>query len=234
MQIEISSVSKTLGTLHTLDNISLHVGEEEFVVILGPSGCGKSTLFNIIAGLITPDSGRVLINGKDLTGKTGKISYMQQKDLLLPSRRLLDNVSVPLLLKGLNKQAARSQAREYLPVFGLEEFSDHYPRQLSVGMRQRAALLRTFLFSREFLLLDEPFASLDAITRRKMHLWLKEIQQLFHSAILFITHDIDEALLLADRIYVFSERPAHVKREIKLTPEADNKAVKAEILALLG
>ena len=159
---------------------------------------------------------------------------MQQKDLLLPSCRLLDNVSVPLLLKGLNKQAARSQAREYLPVFGLEEFSDHYPRQLSVGMRQRAALLRTFLFSREFLLLDEPFASLDAITRRKMHLWLKEIQQLFHSAILFITHDIDEALLLADRIYVFSERPAHVKREIKLTPEADNKAVKAEILALLG
>ncbi|MDD3894791.1 MAG: ABC transporter ATP-binding protein [Syntrophomonadaceae bacterium] len=234
MQIKISSISKTFGTVHTLDNISLQVDEQEFVVILGPSGCGKSTLFNIIAGLIVPDSGQVFIDDEDLTGRTGKISYMQQKDLLLPSRRLLDNVSVPLRLKGAGKKAARSQAGKYLPLFGLEEFADYYPGQLSVGMRQRAALLRTFLFSSEFLLLDEPFASLDAITRRKMHLWLKEIQQLFHSAILFITHDIDEALLLADRIYIFSERPAHIKKEIKILPGAGNAPIKTEILALLG
>ena len=172
MQIIVDSISKTLGSVHTLDNISLQVNKQEFVVILGPSGCGKSTLFN-----------------------------MQQKDLLLPSRRLLDNVAVPLVLKGMGQKEARTLASQYLPVFGLEEFAHHYPGQLSVGMRQRAALLRTYLFSSEFLLLDEPFASLDAISRRKMHLWLQEIQELFHSAILFITHDIDEALLLADRIY---------------------------------
>lgn len=234
MQIKVDSISKTLGAVHTLDNVSLQVNRQEFVVILGPSGCGKSTLFNIISGLIRPDSGQILINGENLTGRTGGISYMQQKDLLLPSRRLLDNVSVPLLLKGSSQREARSQANKYLPLFGLEDFANYYPGQLSAGMRQRAALLRTYLFSSEFLLLDEPFASLDAISRRKMHLWLKEIQELFHSAILFITHDIDEALLLADHIYVFSERPAHIKKEFRITTAIDNTAVKAEILALLG
>ena len=159
---------------------------------------------------------------------------MQQKDLLLPSRRLLDNVSVPLLLKGSSKREARFRASQYLPAFGLEDFAEYYPRQLSAGMRQRAALLRTYLFSSEFLLLDEPFAALDAISRRKMHLWLKEIQELFHSAILFITHDIDEALLLADRIYVFSERPAHIKGEFQITSITDKTAIKTEILELLG
>lgn len=235
MQIQIKSISKTLGRVHTLDNLSLHVNKGEFVIILGPSGCGKSTLFNIIAGLITPDTGQVFINGEDLTGKTGRISYMQQKDLLLPSRRVLDNVSLPLRLKGMNKRQARDKAQEYLPIFGLEEFADHYPAQLSIGMRQRAALLRTFLFSNEILLLDEPFASLDAITRRKMHLWLKEIQQRFHSSILFITHDIEEALFMADRIYVFSQRPARIKEEITLEGRAgENNLLQEKILALLG
>lgn len=235
MQIQIKSISKTLGRFHTLDNLSLHVNKGEFVIILGPSGCGKSTLFNIIAGLITPDTGQVFINGEDLTGKTGRISYMQQKDLLLPSRRVLDNVSLPLRLKGMNKRQARDKAQEYLPIFGLEEFADHYPAQLSIGMRQRAALLRTFLFSNEILLLDEPFASLDAITRRKMHLWLKEIQQRFHSSILFITHDIEEALFMADRIYVFSQRPARIKEEITLEGRAgENNLLQEKILALLG
>lgn len=233
MQIIVDSISKTLGSVHTLDNISLQVNKQEFVVILGPSGCGKSTLFNIISGLIKPDSGKILINNENLTCKTGRISYMQQKDLLLPSRRLLDNVAVPLVLKGMGQKEARTLASQYLPVFGLEEFAHHYPGQLSVGMRQRAALLRTYLFSSEFLLLDEPFASLDAISRRKMHLWLQEIQELFHSAILFITHDIDEALLLADRIYIFSARPARVKKEIEITPATDKAAIKADILALL-
>lgn len=233
MQIRITSISKTLGTIHTLDDISLHVDQQEFVVILGPSGCGKSTLFNIIAGLITPDTGRVFINDEDLTGKTGRISYMQQKDLLLPSRRVLDNVSIPLLLKGVGKKEARTQVRSYLPLFGLEDFADHYPGQLSIGMRQRAALLRTFLFSNEILLLDEPFASLDAITRRKMHVWLKDIQEHFHSSILFITHDIDEALFMADRIYIFSERPARIKEEIQLGSRSDHTSLKDRILTLL-
>jgi ABC-type nitrate/sulfonate/bicarbonate transport system ATPase subunit len=212
--IKVSNVSKTLDSIHTLNNISLILEPHKFVVILGPSGCGKSTLFNIISGLIKPDQGRVEIDGEDWTGRTGRISYMQQKDLLLPSRNVLDNVSIPLLLKGVDKMKARETARGYLQDFGLQDFAHLYPRQLSGGMRQRAALLRTYLFTSDILLLDEPFASLDAISRRKMHLWLKDLQRHYQSSILFITHDIDEALLLADRIYVFSARPASVELEI--------------------
>ncbi|MGR6836327.1 ABC transporter ATP-binding protein [Syntrophomonas erecta] len=217
--IRVCNISKTLGKVHTLDHISLEINNNEFVVIVGPSGCGKSTLFNIMSGLMPPDQGRVEIDGVDWTGRTGRVSYMQQKDLLLPSRTILDNVSIPLQLKGIAKNQARQTAVQYLAEFGLEEFSHHYPRQLSGGMRQKAALLRTYLFASDILLLDEPFASLDAITRRKMHLWLKEMQNRYHCSILFITHDIEEALMLADRIYLFSARPAQVKQEIKLSPQ---------------
>lgn len=234
--IKVNNVSKTLDNIHTLNNISLTLEPHEFVVILGPSGCGKSTLFNIISGLIRPDQGRIEIDGEDWTGRTGRISYMQQKDLLLPSRNVLDNVSIPLLLKGVEKKKARETARGYLQDFGLQDFAQFYPRQLSGGMRQRAALLRTYLFTSDILLLDEPFASLDAISRRKMHLWLKDLQARFQSSVLFITHDIDEALLLADRIYVFSARPASVKLEIDLQPdnhEFEKLKIKENIISLL-
>ncbi|MEA1961840.1 MAG: ABC transporter ATP-binding protein [Bacillota bacterium] len=216
MAIKVSDVSKSLDQIYTLDHLSLEVTDHEFVVILGPSGCGKSTLFNILSGLMLPDTGDVFIDDKKWTGKTGRVSYMQQKDLLLPSRNILDNVSIPLLLKGKSKAEAREKAKTYLKDFGLEGFSDYYPRQLSGGMKQRAALLRTYLFASDILLLDEPFASLDAISRRKMQAWLKDLQQRYQSSILFVTHDIEEALLLADRIYVFSGRPAQIRTEINL------------------
>lgn len=236
-ELKVIAVSKTLDNLHTLDNISLHVGNNEFVVILGPSGCGKSTLLNIISGLISPDHGQVQIDDENWTGRTGRISYMQQKDLLLPSRDILDNVSIPLILKGINKRKARETAGKYLKDFGLEEFPHHYPRQLSGGMRQRAALLRTYLFSSDILLLDEPFASLDAITRRNMHLWLKDLRRHYQPSILFVTHDIEEALLLADRIYVLSARPAAVKLEIDMTivnTDTDlQEDIKNQILTIL-
>lgn len=234
--LEIRGVSKTLGRVHTLDNISLSVNRHESVVILGPSGCGKSTLLNIVAGLMPPDQGQILINGQDWTGRTGRVSYMQQKDLLLPSRTILDNVAIPLVLKGTPKKQARRIARQHLEEFGLSDFTGYYPRQLSGGMRQRAALLRTYLFASDILLLDEPFAALDAITRRRMHLWLKELQPRYRWSVLFVTHDIEEALLLADRILVLSSRPASILREFSISPELDVstlQTIKEQILDLL-
>ncbi|MEN6390112.1 MAG: ABC transporter ATP-binding protein [Syntrophomonas sp.] len=233
-RILVENLSKTLDGLHTLDGVSMTVARNELVVVLGPSGCGKSTLLHIMAGLITPDRGRIFINDVDSTGRTGLVGYMQQKDLLLPSCSVLDNICLPLLLQGKSKQAARAEAARYTADYGLGGFESYYPRQLSGGMRQRAALLRTYLFSREILLLDEPFASLDAITRRKMQIWLKELHKQFGSSILFVTHDIEEALLLADRIYVFTARPARIRLEISIAgqnrPESE---IKEEILAIL-
>ncbi len=237
MHLSVQEISQTLGRVFTLDDISLQLAKGEFVVIIGPSGCGKSTLFNIIAGLMEPDRGTVWIDGQDWTGKTGRISYMQQKDLLLPSRNILDNVSIPLRLKGVSRAEARRQAESYLSDFGLAGFGRYYPRQLSGGMRQRAALLRTYLQTSDILLLDEPFASLDAISRHGMQLWLKELQERYGSSILFITHDIEEALLLGDRIYLFTARPAQVRLEIDLRRDRENGTdmgwLKQHILTIL-
>ncbi|HWP97868.1 MAG TPA: ABC transporter ATP-binding protein [Syntrophomonadaceae bacterium] len=236
--IKVCNVSKTLQNLFTLDDISLRVDCSEFAVILGPSGCGKSTLLNIISGLIPPDQGSVELGGVNWTGRTGRISYMQQKDLLLPHKNVLDNVCIPLLLKGSKKKDAHSLARQYLRDFGLEGFENHYPRQLSGGMRQRAALLRTYLFTSDIMLLDEPFAGLDAITRRKMQLWLKDLCKNYQPSVLFVTHDIDEALLLADTVYVFSNRPAKVQLRIRVPESIQGDPAflikqKSDILAML-
>ena len=198
----------------TLKEINMSVEDNSLVGILGPSGCGKTTLFNIISGLIHPDAGQILIDDTDVTGQTGRVGYMQQKDLLLPSRNVLDNICIPLLLKGRPLKEARKEAARHLKNFGLNGFQNYYPFQLSGGMRQRAAMLRTYLFASDIMLLDEPFASLDAITRKKMHSWLIQVFNDLSPTILFITHDIDEALYLCDKIYVLSEAPAVVTLEL--------------------
>lgn len=232
--IKVSGVSKTLDQIKTLADISMAIECHEFAVILGPSGCGKSTLLNIIAGLIKPDQGQIELGGKDWTGRTGRVSYMQQKDLLLPWRDILYNVCIPLFLKGMDKEEARAMARTYLQDFGLEGFEHYYPRQLSGGMRQRAALLRTYLFTSDIMLMDEPFAGLDAITRREMMIWLKELWAKYRPTVLLVTHDIDEALLMADSIYVFSARPATVKLHLQVHHETEEKRQqKQQILSVL-
>lgn len=242
-KVEINNVTKSFEELHTLGNISLTLKENEFITILGPSGSGKSTLFNIIAGLLTPDSGDVLIDGKDYRGKTGRVSYMHQKDLLLPWKNILENVCVPLILKGSSKNDAEKKALKYFALFGLDGFEKHYPNQLSGGMKQRASLLRTYLFSNDIMLLDEPFGGLDAITKRKMQHWLLDVFKNLSSSILFITHDIDEAIFLSDKIYILSERPATIKAVFEVNierPRDDNtftsvefNKIKKEILNLL-
>lgn len=210
-KVEVIAVKKSFGSLETLRDVSISLEQSQFVSILGPSGSGKSTLFNAIAGLIRPDEGQILIEGEDYRGRTGRVSYMQQKDLLLPWKTILENVCIPLILKGTKKKDAEAKAKKYFELFGLLGFENHYPTQLSGGMRQRAALLRTYLFSNDIMLLDEPFGGLDAITKRNMQHWLLGVLENLQASILFITHDIDEAIFLSDRIYVLSQRPATIK-----------------------
>ena len=182
--------------------------------LLGLSGGGKTTLFNIISGLMKPDRGQVLLDNEDITGKPGQISYMLQKDLLLPYRTIQDNVALPLLLKGTDKQAARKQVSSMLGAFGLEGSEGKYPTQLSGGMRQRAALLRTYLFSQDVALLDEPFSALDTLTKSSIHRWYLDVMERIKLSTLCITHDIDEAILLSDRIYLLTGQPGRITDEI--------------------
>lgn len=213
-KLRAEGVSKTFSNALVVNKVTITLKNNEFVSIIGPSGSGKTTIFNIIAGLLTPDEGRIKIDGEDFTGKTGRVSYMYQKDLLLPWMNIVDNAAMPLLIKGINKRAARNEVKQYFEMFGLEGFQLKYPSQLSGGMRQRAALLRTYMFSKDIILLDEPFGGLDAINRSKLQNWLLSVLENLNTSILFITHDIEEAIFLSDRIYVLSERPAEIKDEI--------------------
>lgn len=196
--------------------IDLTVAEGEFVTVIGPSGCGKSTLFTIVAGIEQPSAGVVAIDGDANTARAGKAGYMPQQPLLLPWRTVEENVMLGLDVRRVPRQKSQAEAHELLKRFGLADFAQSYPAMLSGGMRQRVALLRTVLFNAAFLLLDEPFGALDALTRLSLQMWLLELWQTFHSSVLFITHDVREAILLSDRIYVLSARPARVLRVVEV------------------
>ena len=206
-RLEIDGVTQAFDGLTVLNNISLMVESGQVACLLGPSGCGKTTLFHVIAGLDAPTAGRVLLNGRDITGQPGQLAYMLQKDLLLPEKTIVDNVSLPLVLRGESKAAARVKARELFDTFGLAGTEDRWPAELSGGMRQRAALLRSCLFNQEFMLLDEPFSALDAFTKADMHRWFLDVFERFGTTALVVTHDIDEAIELADVVYVMRGAP---------------------------
>ncbi len=230
--------------LLALENLSLHVRPGEFVSVLGPSGSGKSTILKIAAGLLAPDRGRVLIDGSDVAGRPHLVGYMPQQDQLFPWKTLQQNAALPLIAAGRHKKAAFHRVREMLPLFGLEGFAAYYPHQLSGGMRQRAALLRTMLIDSDLMLLDEPFAALDALTREKMQTWLLGIWHRFKRSALFVTHSIDEAIYLSDRIYVISERPGKNTleeqidlprpREAEIVTSAEFTAYKQRLREALG
>jgi ABC-type nitrate/sulfonate/bicarbonate transport system ATPase subunit len=204
------------AVLHVLDGLNLSAAAGEFISVLGPSGCGKSTLFNLITGLLQPDAGEICLNGARLLGNPGVFAYMQQKDLLLPWRTVLGNVLLGPEIKRQPKAAAQAEAMHLLDQLGLKHFYHTYPSQLSGGMRQRAALVRTLLLKKQCLLLDEPFGALDAMTRSVMQAILLDIWRKWQQTILLITHDVEEALLLSDRIYVLTTRPARVKEEMEV------------------
>lgn len=212
--LEVKQVSKSFEDGEVLRDISIELNEGEIVSLLGVSGGGKTTLFNIISGLSHPDEGEVYLEGQPITGKPGHISYMLQKDLLLPYRTILDNVALPLIVRGMKKQEAREQASAHFEAFGLEGTQKKYPSQLSGGMKQRAALLRTYLFSEKVALLDEPFSALDMLTKGTVHEWYLDVMEKIRLSTLFITHDIDEAILLSDRIYLLTGKPGRITKEI--------------------
>ncbi|MBQ1353931.1 MAG: ABC transporter ATP-binding protein [Ruminococcus sp.] len=200
--------------VNVIENIQISVGEGEIVCLLGVSGGGKTTLFNVISGLNRPQQGEILLDGEDITGVPGKISYMLQKDLLLPYRTIEANAALPLIIRGVKKKEAIAKVNPYFAEFGLEGTQKMYPSELSGGMRQRAALLRTYMASSSVALLDEPFSALDTLTKSEMHRWFLNVMEKIDLSILFITHDIDEAILISDRIYLLGGKPGTITDEI--------------------
>ncbi|MCT1451758.1 ABC transporter ATP-binding protein [Corynebacterium sp. p3-SID1145] len=204
--LELKDISRAFDGRQVLDRVSFDVEPGEFVSLIGPSGAGKSTLFNIIAGLDTPDSGQVRFDGTT--------AYMPQKDLLFPWRTIEANAALGLEVQGVPKKEARARAREWFPQFGLEGFEKALPFQLSGGMRQRAALLRTVVQEKSTLLLDEPFGALDSLTRSELQTWLQGMWAEHDWTAMLITHDVREAIMLSDRIVVLNPRPASVREII--------------------
>ncbi len=212
--IELRSVSKVFddapNTVEALVDVSLTVRPNEFVSVVGPSGCGKSTLLKIVAGLASDYAGTAYVNGQDVRTAPPSVCLMPQRDLLMPWRTVLENVALPLELRGIPKAEREAQAVKHFEEFGLAGFEQAWPDMLSGGMRQRAALLRTFLCEGDVFLMDEPFAALDALTRYRMRVWLLDIWSRYQKAVVFVTHDIEEAVFLSDRVCVLTERPATV------------------------
>jgi ABC-type nitrate/sulfonate/bicarbonate transport system ATPase subunit len=213
-KLEVKDLTVTFrtdgGSFEAIRDLSLAVADGQFISILGRSGCGKSTLFNALAGLIEPSSGTVRCDADVINGQPGHAGYMMQRDYLFPWRTVRDNVVLGLDVTGEDKRLSRERAAALLPRFGLLGFEDYYPAALSGGMRQRAALLRTMLLERDLLLLDEPFGALDAITRAEMQAWLLEIWEEFRRTVLFITHDVEEAVFLSDRVVVMGGPPGAI------------------------
>ncbi|MEU5096769.1 ABC transporter ATP-binding protein [Streptomyces sp. NPDC020996] len=241
--LEVRGVGKSFGTLEVLRDLHLTVRPGEFAAVIGPSGSGKSTLFDLISGLERADTGTVLVDGEPTGPGSRQVAQMPQKDLLLPWRTVLDNTALGLEAEGVRRKEARRRAGELFEAFGLDGFQGSYPAQLSGGMRQRAALLRTVVLGRPVLLLDEPFGALDSLTRTDMQLWLAQMWQRYRWTIILVTHDIREAALLADTVHVLSPRPATVVERVEIprgTPrgradltEPATAAVERRLLAAL-
>ncbi len=220
-RIELRAVNKVFGSeadgeVTAVRDATFAVRPGEFVAIVGPSGCGKSTILNMVAGLFDPSYGDILIDGANVPDRRPYCAYMFQHDLLLPWRTIRDNVALGIEILGTPRSEARKRSVALLDRFGLGRFANKRPPQLSGGMRQRAALMRTLLCPREVLLLDEPFGALDALTRANMQEWLLEVWEQDNRTVLFITHDVEEALFLADRVLVMTARPGSIKLEVPI------------------
>jgi len=231
------NITKNYNNEPVVQGISLDLPEGGFISLLGHSGVGKTTLFNVLSGVDKPDAGKVFLDGENITGISGKVSYMLQKDLLLEYRTALDNVILPLLIHGENKNKAREYASGFFPMFGLAGYEKKYPRELSGGMRQRAALLRTCLTSGkesgQVILLDEPFSALDAITRNKMQTWYADIASQMKISTFFITHDVEEAITLSDTVYIMGGKPGVITHRFDIQPgrpRGSSFAVSAEFI----
>lgn len=218
-KLAFAGVQFSYGDRPILPDFDLSVGQGEFISLIGPSGIGKSTLFQLIAGLLQPASGDIRLNGTHTDNRLGKVGYMPQRDLLMPWRTVVENAALPLEIQGVSKKEALEQVRVQLPRYGLSSWADAYPTELSGGMRQRVSFLRALLSGADIMLLDEPFSSLDGITRMEMQEWLLSVWQETGTTMLMITHDIDEAIMLADRVIVLSGQPITRPTELPVTVE---------------
>ncbi|MBY5809963.1 ABC transporter ATP-binding protein [Rhizobium leguminosarum] len=214
--VELSKISKSFDGMKVLGDISLTVADGEFVSIVGPSGSGKSTVLRLLTQALRPDSGTMLFKGAQLKQAPHSFAFMPQRDALMPWRRIIDNAALGLEVRGMSRRAARAAVAPLFERFGLAGFEHHYPSELSGGMRQRAALLRTVVQTQDMLLLDEPFGALDALTRTQIQEWLQGMWTEHRWTALLITHDVREAVFLSDRIYVLSARPARIIREFRV------------------
>lgn len=212
--LDIKNLSYSFGNNPILKDINIHVNENEMVAIVGSSGVGKSTLFNLIAGVLKKQVGEITINGSN--NYIGKVAYMLQKDLLFEHKTIIDNVILPLIIAKVNKKEAFEEGNKILKQFNLDKYANKYPQQLSGGMRQRVALIRTYMFKRKIFLLDEAFSALDAITKKELHKWYLDLKKEFNLTTLLITHDIEEAVFLSDRIYILGNKPGEIIGEIKI------------------
>ena len=212
--LDIKNLSYSFGNNPILKDINIHVNENEMVAIVGSSGVGKSTLFNLIAGVLKKQVGEIAINGSE--DYIGKVAYMLQKDLLFEHKTIIDNVILPLIIAKVNKKEALEEGNRILKQFNLDKYANKYPQQLSGGMRQRVALIRTYMFKRKIFLLDEAFSALDAITKKELHKWYLDLKKEFNLTTLLITHDIEEAVFLSDRIYILGNNPGEIIGEIKI------------------
>ena len=212
--LEVKNLSYSFGNNPILKNINIHVNENEMVAIVGSSGVGKSTLFNLIAGVLKKQTGEITINSSD--DYIGKVAYMLQKDLLFEHKTIINNVILPLIIAKVNKKEALEEGNKILKQFNLDKYANKYPQQLSGGMRQRVALIRTYMFKRKIFLLDEAFSALDAITKKELHKWYLDLKKEFNLTTLLITHDIEEAVFLSDRIYILGNKPGEIIGEIKI------------------
>ena len=212
--LDIKNLSYSFGNNPILKDINIHVNENEMVAIVGSSGVGKSTLFNLIAGVLKKQTGEITINGSD--DYIGKVAYMLQKDLLFEHKTIIDNVILPLIIAKIDKKEALEEGNKILKQFNLDKYANKYPQQLSGGMRQRVALIRTYMFKRNIFLLDEAFSALDAITKKELHKWYLDLKKEFNLTTLLITHDIEEAIFLSDRIYILGNKPGEIIEEIKI------------------
>ena len=212
--LDIKNLSYSFGNNPILKDINIHVNENEMVAIVGSSGVGKSTLFNLIAGVLKIQVGEITINGSE--DYIGKVAYMLQKDLLFEHKTIINNVILPLIIAKVNKKEALEEGNKILKQFNLDKYANKYPQQLSGGMRQRVALIRTYMFKRKIFLLDEAFSALDAITKKELHKWYLDLKKEFNLTTLLITHDIEEAVFLSDRIYILGNKPGEIIGEIKI------------------
>ena len=234
--LEVRNVSKVFWpqgetsqtTVVALQDVSFHVADNEFLCVLGPNGCGKTTLVRILAGLISPDRGEVLVNGSRVAGPPRDQAIVFQHYGLFPWRTVMGNVELALELDGISKTRRRAHCQRYIDLVGLSGFESHFPHQLSGGMQQRAALARAFSKEPRILLLDEPFGHLDEQTREALQEELLRICSQLRMTVIFVTHAVDEALVLADRILLFSPRPGRLREEIKVTLPRPRKVAEVE------